>query len=66
LSAGADFAGVCIEIVAQSCTLLYRRFLICCAWDRQRDWNVCRMQFGDTADYKSFVSGMKETEFIQM
>ncbi len=42
--------------VAQSCTLLYRRFSICQAWQVRTASPVatrCRMQFGDTADYKS-------------
>src|SRR4051812_30683777 len=42
--------------VAQICNLLYRRFLICCAFDDSAATGVrtlCRMQFGDTADCKS-------------
>ncbi len=45
------------SVVAQSCTLLYRRFATCMA-ARQPEWpsnhrTVCRMQFGDTAEFNS-------------
>src|SRR5579862_4101022 len=46
--------------VAHGCTLLCRRFLICRTSLRTRIWSFstrCRMQFGDTADYKSALHG---------
>jgi len=41
--------GVASRLVAQSCTLLYRRVLLCRVWANPR----CRLQVGGTAEWNS-------------
>jgi len=48
--------GTAATEVAQNCILLYRGFVIRWPQPAAKTWIVpaaCRMQFGDTADYKS-------------